>query len=63
MYTRIINNKKRYKGEVRVYTGQALLLDQEGGESEECLEDDLGLFGVSAGQTAAPCGPWQLAHL
>ena len=63
MYTRILTNKKRYKGKGRLYTQQALLLDM-GGRESGCLEDKLGLLGVLAGQTVQLwCGPWQLAHL
>ena len=40
----------------RVYTRRDLLLDRGGGESGELLEDELGLVGVSAGQTPARCG-------
>ena len=45
------------QGEGQVYTQQDRLLDQGGGESGECLEDELGLFGESAGQTATQCRP------
>lgn len=44
------------EGGGRVYTQRDLLLDQGGGESGERLEDELGLVGVSAGQTPAWCG-------
>ena len=61
--TRLLNNNKQYKGVGRVYTRRDLLLDRGDGESRERLDDELGLMGVSAGQTAARCGPWQLKHL
>ena len=51
------------RGEGQVYNRRDLLLDLGGGELGERFEDELGLEDALAVQTAARCGPWQLAHL
>ena len=66
LYIRFVKKKKKKKkktrGEGQVYKRRDLLLDLGGGESGERFEDELGLEDALAGQTAARCGPWQLAH-
>ena len=51
------------RGEGQVYKRRDLLLDLGGGELGERFKDKLGLEDALAVQTAARCGPWQLAHL
>ena len=65
LYIRFVKKKKKKKtrGEGQVYKRRDLLLGLGGGESRERFEDELGLEDALAGQTAARCGPWQLAHL
>ena len=63
LYIRFVKKKKKTRGEGQVYKRRDLLLDLGGGESGESFEDEVGLEGALARQTAARCGPWQLAHL